>query len=187
MFFRRIDDRTRLCLSVPQYADELYALTDRNRAMLRQWLPWVDGATAPQKTRDFVTSQLALFAESKGLHTTIFHDGAIAGVLAFNAIDSLNQTGHIGYWLGADFQGKGIMTACVRELMRVGEEFYSLGRFEIRCAVGNAKSRAIPERLGFTNEGTLRRAERVNENWYDVVVYGKVTVLGDAGPATYSW
>ncbi|WOO41674.1 GNAT family N-acetyltransferase [Rubellicoccus peritrichatus] len=174
MFIRQINDRTKISLSVPQYADELFALTDKNRTMLRQWLPWLDHTKEPKDTRDFITAQLSRFTESKALHTTIFYDDRIAGVLAFNTIDSQNRAGHIGYWLGSDFQGKGIMTECVKDLMKIGEDFFSLERFEIRCAVENSKSRAIPERLDFQNEGTIRRAERVYENWYDHIVYGKI-------------
>lgn len=161
------------CLSIPQFSEELFALTDKNRAMLRQWLPWLDNTKEPNDTRSFVAAQLSQFAESKALHTTIFYDGIIAGVLAFNTIDSENKSGNIGYWLGSDFQGNGIMTECVKDLLKVGEKFFSLDRFEIRCAVENSKSRAIPERLGFLNEGTIHRAEQVYENWHDHVVYGK--------------
>ncbi len=142
--------------------------------MLRQWLPWLDDTNEPKDTRDFLTSQLSLFADSKALHTTIFYNEKIAGVLGYNRIDSQNKTGHIGYWLGSEFQGKGIMTACVRELIKIGVEYFALKRFEIRCAVENKKSRAIPERLGFTNEGTLRKAEKVCDNWYDHVIYSKL-------------
>jgi len=174
MFSRHINDRTHLSLTIPQFAEEIFELTDRNRTMLRNWLPWVDSTKEAKDTRDFLTEQLTLFAEAKALHSTIFYDGKIAGVLGFNSIDAQNMSGHIGYWLSAEFQGKGIMTESVRELMNIGIEFYSLERFEIRCAVGNLKSRAIPERLGFTNEGTIRRAEKVYDKWFDHIVYGKL-------------
>jgi ribosomal-protein-serine acetyltransferase len=49
---------------------------------------------------------------------------------------------------------------------------YSLNRFDIRCAVENNRSRAIPERLGFKNEGIIRRAEKVYKQYLDHVVYG---------------
>ena len=42
---------------------------------------------------------------------------------------------------------------------------------EIRAAVGNARSRALPQRLGFREEGILREAERVGDAYLDVVVY----------------
>lgn len=59
----------------------------------------------------------------------------------------------------------------MQELIKVGKEYYNLQRIDIRCATNNTKSRAIPERLGFTHEGTLRRAEKVYDQWYDHEVY----------------
>ena len=47
-----------------------------------------------------------------------------------------------------------------------------LERMEIRCATGNTRSCAIPERLGFTREGVLRHGEWVNDRWVDLVVWG---------------
>lgn len=49
MFFREIDCDLKLSLSIPQYAEELFKLTDRNRNFLKQWLPWIDNV---QKVSD---------------------------------------------------------------------------------------------------------------------------------------
>jgi|GEM_PF-3799316 len=40
-----------------------------------------------------------------------------------------------------------------------GFEVLALNRMVINCASENSRSRAIPERLDFTNEGTCRNAE----------------------------
>jgi hypothetical protein len=47
-----------------------------------------------------------------------------------------------------------------------------LNRVEIRCGVENLKSRAIPEKLRFTNEGCIREAEWIYEQYIDHLVYG---------------
>jgi ribosomal-protein-serine acetyltransferase len=50
-------------------------------------------------------------------------------------------------------------------------ERWGLGRVEIRAGVLNARSRAIPQRLGFREEGVLRSAERIGTRVIDHAVY----------------
>jgi len=171
MFSRVLSDSLRISISIPQYADDLFDLTDRNRQYLRQWLPWLDDVRTADDTKHFLTAQVGRIARGESLHTTIFSDGMIAGVAGFNSIDRINRIGYIGYWLGQEFTGKGIMTDVVRDLIEIGVSYYSLQKIDIRCATGNLRSRAIPERLGFSHEGTLRRAEWLYDQWLDHEVY----------------
>ena len=63
------------------------------------------------------------------------------------------------------------MTEAVRVLVDHALTVWQLNRVEIRAATGNKPSRAIPERLGFQEEGTLRQAQLVNDQYLDYVVY----------------
>lgn len=172
MFFRHLDNEIQLSLSIPQYAEELFELTDRNRDFLKQWLPWLDTVTKPSDTKEFIKAQLLRFQRGEALHVTIFHRDNISGVLGYDQIDQANGIGRIGCWQAQEYNGKGIMTKSVKNLIELGFKYYALNRIEIRCAVNNLKSRAIPERLGFQREGTIRRAEKVYGEYLDHVVYG---------------
>jgi len=53
---------------------------------------------------------------------------------------------------------------------------FKLNRVEIRCAENNFKSRAIPQRLGFTKEGLIRDSEWLYDHYVDHIVYGMLAI-----------
>jgi ribosomal-protein-serine acetyltransferase len=50
------------------------------------------------------------------MNTVILYKERIAGVAGFNEIKWSNKTADIGYWLGEEFQGNGIMTKVAKTL-----------------------------------------------------------------------
>ncbi|MCA9040657.1 MAG: GNAT family N-acetyltransferase [Planctomycetaceae bacterium] len=171
MFHRIINEHLQLHLPHPEQADELFALVDRNRHFLRQWLPWIDDTQTPDDTRRHLKERLQASIGGDEIHLTIVIDGAIVGRAGLQQIHPTNRTANIGYWLGEEFTGRGIMSETVRELIEIGRHYYSLQKLTIRCGTENVKSRAVPERLGFQHEGTLRRNENLYGRWIDHEVY----------------
>ncbi|MBM7648529.1 ribosomal-protein-serine acetyltransferase [Bacillus ectoiniformans] len=171
MFIHKIDQETSLKLIEYKDADSLFALTDESRQYLREWLPWIDATKTAEDTKAFIQSSLKGYADNKSLTTIILDKDEVAGVAGFNTLDWANQSAAIGYWLGEGFQGKGIMTKAVKALVDYAFEEMGLNRVEIRAAVENVKSRSIPERLNFKEEGILRQSERLYGRYVDHVVY----------------
>jgi ribosomal-protein-serine acetyltransferase len=71
-----------------------------------------------------------------------------------------------------EFEGKGLVTKTCRALIDYAFNELGLNRMIISCATENQKSRAVPERLGFTQEGILRQSEWLRDHFVDMVVYG---------------
>jgi RimJ/RimL family protein N-acetyltransferase len=78
----------------------------------------------------------------------IWYEGRLAGVIGYHALDWENRTTEVGYWLGEEQQGKGLVTAACRALVDHAFGELGLNRVVISCATENKKSCAIPERLG---------------------------------------
>ncbi len=154
------------------HAQELFALTERNRSYLRQWLPWVDQAHSSEDTRRYIVGAVSQYQSNRGPNAAIWIGQAIARSIGCHPIDWTNRACSIGYWLDAGYQGQGIMTQCCTALIDYLFDETKLHRVVIQCGVGNTRSCAIPQRLGFTREGVAREAEWVNDRWVDLVVWG---------------
>jgi ribosomal-protein-serine acetyltransferase len=152
-------------------AEELYGLIEANRDHLSRWMPWAAGQNLGA-TQKFIAEAEVQAAREDGFQACIAPEGAIVGVAGFHAVDWTNRGTSIGYWLAEDAQGRGTMTAVVRALLDHAFCEWDLHRVEIHCAPANRRSRAIPERLGFREEATLRETERIGGRYLDSVVYG---------------
>jgi len=152
-------------------AEDCFAVVDRNRAYLREWLPWVDSTRGPEDIRAFITRAQDQFHADQGPQTGIWVNGEFRGALGCHAIDWANRSSSIGYWVDAALQGQGLITRCCASMLEYLFHELHLHRVEIRCGTANRKSCAIPERLGFRQEGIAREAEWVNDRWVDLVVW----------------
>ena len=170
MFRLRVDRNIQLKLLEERHAEMLYLLTDRNREHLRRWLSWVDKVVSVQDTRNFIRLSLKQFEAGRGIQVGIWYDEVLVGVIGCE-IDPENRTATIGYWIASPYQGRGIMTRACRSLVEYLFVSRAMDCIEIRCAVENRRSRAIPERLGFIQEGIIRNAEVLDGRYVDHVVY----------------
>ena len=145
-------------------AEHIFKAIDSQREYLGKWLPFVEFTKSVKDSLDYVSSVVTMPEECKERQFAVFCGGDFAGLAGFKGTDRLNRKSEIGYWLCENFQNRGIMTDSVRALVKFGFSELGLNRIQIKCAPENEKSNRIPQRLGFTLEGTERASEFVSEN-----------------------
>jgi ribosomal-protein-serine acetyltransferase len=153
-------------------AAAIFDQVDRNRPHLREWLVWVDDTHGIGEIDDFISRSIEQFARDDGYQAGIFVKDRLAGAIGLHFINRHNLSTEIGYWLAKNYGGQGIMTAAVRAVTTHALKTWHLNRVEIRAAASNRRSRAIPERLGFTLEGMLRQAHNIYGTLHDLAIYG---------------
>lgn len=96
-------------------------------------------------------------------------DRPIGGIAAHP--DLANDSVAIGYSLGRDWWGRGIITEAASRLVEYFFDDIHVNRIEITCDPDNGGSRRVAEKLGFRSEGVLRQGIRLPERYGDLVVY----------------
>jgi ribosomal-protein-serine acetyltransferase len=163
-------------------AVELTEVIAANREHLATWLPWAETQGFQDSVEYLDLKRLQLEAHD-GFEAALVLDGEIAGGIGFHRVDWVNRSTSIGYWLAADAQGRGLMTAAVTALLDYAFFEWDLHRVVIEVIVGNERSRAIPERLGFRQEAILREAKLVRGSHEDTWLYAMLAPEWSAGDA----
>jgi len=170
-----VDTDVELRLLEVSHTRPLFQLVDGSRTHLRQWLPWVDDVRSEADTGDFIQAAVRQHEGDDGFQAGIWWEGHLAGMIGYHAIDWPNRRTSIGYWIGESFQRRGLVTRSCRRLVDYAFSDLGLNRVEIHCATENRRSRAIPERLGFVEEGLIREGEWLYDHFVDLVSYGKLS------------
>src|SRR5699024_9916411 len=113
MFQIHVNDRTFLRVLSLRDAEMLFQLSDQSRAYLIECFSCIDQMKTIEDSKTFITTSLLGMDKRLSITTGIFYDHELIGVVGFNRLDHANKVGSIGYWLGEEYQGKGIMTNAV--------------------------------------------------------------------------
>jgi ribosomal-protein-serine acetyltransferase len=156
------------------HAESLYNLVNANRHYLRQWLPWVDHMHTITNFTHYIIDTKKRAADKTDFGYAIIIDRNIVGRIGLHHINYSNGIAEIGYWLAEGLQGRGIITKSCKALINHCFTELNLNRIEIKCGIGNVKSRDIPEKLLFKQEGILKQAELLNGKYIDLYLYAIV-------------
>jgi RimJ/RimL family protein N-acetyltransferase len=143
----------------PEDAPLLKAAVDSSIEHLLPWMPWA--RFEPQSVED----KVELLRSFRGQFD--LDQQYIYGIFSADETEQLGGSGfhkranegslEIGYWVAASAIGRGIATEVTAVQTRAGFELAGLDRIDIQVEPTNDRSLAIPRKLGFTEEGTLRR------------------------------
>lgn len=169
-----VSDTLTLCAIDERSVSELHQLVVKNRAWLQQSLNWPQYVASEEDSLKNAQSNIMLHQRGYAKMFLIMQQETLVGVLSFNAIEPLNKTAYIGYWLDEEHQGQGILSrsleAFIQHYARRGE----VRRFVIKCRVDNAASNRVARRAGFVLEGCLKEAEFLNGSYDDQNLYARI-------------
>ena len=173
MFQLAVDDDIALVLAEERHAQVMTDLIVRNQARLARWEPWAEQPATVDGTRAYIRAALEDFLRGRQISTIIAVDGGrrFVGRCGMR-INPYAGTGDIGYWIDAEFEGRGITSRSARALVSSVFAELGLSKVELRTSIGNQRSRAVAERLGFVYEGVLPAGLRFVNRADDVALYG---------------
>ena len=168
----RLDDEIILRAWRPDDIELAHEVVLRNQEHLQPYMHWMSPNYSIESTRKFLTDAVTSRKDRKNLGLGIFRGAQLIGSIGFVEFDWVSRKTEIGYWVDREEEGKGIVTRSCRTLIEYAFESLGMNRIEIRCSAENFRSAAVPERLGFKKEATLRQAEFRNGRLHDFLVYG---------------
>ncbi len=136
--------------------DELWEAIQESKDELRLWLAFAD--QSPEQLRDWLAHVVAKWQtrETMGMAVRARDTGQLVGNIGLMVRSWDIGSFEIGYWLRTSAIGHGYMTEATRLVTDFAFDHLNAQRVMIQCDTENARSAAVPRRLGFTQEGLLR-------------------------------
>jgi len=152
---RIVTERLILRQYVAEDAAEMSRVTLASKEQLAPFMPWARAEPLPPEERaELLNTFMVEFDEGRDFTMGVFlrETGAYIGGTGF--LTHLDKgVLAIGYWIAPDQQGHGYATEAVIALTQVALGLAGAERVEIHHAPDNVKSRAVPQRCGYSYDG----------------------------------
>jgi ribosomal-protein-serine acetyltransferase len=156
-------------------APKMFAGVDGDRERLRQFLPWVDAIQSSADETAYIRQTWQQWEAGQSFDYGLFRqvDQQYLGNLGVHHIVWAHARCELGYWILGRYERHGYISEAVQGLESL---LFSQGfnRIEIRCSSLNLRSAAVPRRLGYVHEGTLRQEFREHGQWRDTLIFARL-------------
>lgn len=169
-----VRDNVKLRLVDPDDAASLYEQIEKTRSQLAKFMPWGESTQSVEDERDFLEYCQSRMQEKKLWNASILIDNKPVGMIDLHNIDLDNMHAEIGYWLGKDYQGNGVMTDSLKKVLQVGFEQLNLHKIKLMAEVNNTASNNVATNVDFKLEGQLKDEIYSNGAFHDANLYGIV-------------
>ena len=158
----------RLRIRDPRLSDEERLAELGNTRFVRQYLcmPYLSRA----EWHDYL---LSMIEKQTNFIVALREIDELIGKISLQKDDLRYQTNSIGlaYWIGEPWARQGYMTEAMRAFVPYLFDVLGYEIITVRVFAVNAASRALMQRLGFTQEGYFRRAVCFEDKVYDDVAF----------------
>ncbi|PGY08513.1 GNAT family N-acetyltransferase [Bacillus sp. AFS031507] len=154
-------ERLFIRMPLPGDGKVVYQAMQSSLNELKEWMPWAHREQTEEDVEVNMREAHAKFITREDLRLHIFNreTGEFIGSSGMHRINWNIPKVEIGYWIDTRYSGQGYIKEAAEAITKFAFTELKAKRVEIRCDSKNIKSRAIPERLGFTLEGILRDDE----------------------------
>ena len=116
------------------------------------WLPHV----SPEATAQVLKIWVDTYKNENYYQWAIVYEGRLIGATSVVRLDERSEWAELGYCMGFDYWGKGLMTEAARCVIDFLFSEVGVNRITIEHATKNPASGRVAQKCGMTHEGTKR-------------------------------
>jgi RimJ/RimL family protein N-acetyltransferase len=153
----------------------MHAAALESVAEVYPWMAWCHERYSLDEARQWIAVQEEVAKQGMAYEFAILDEaGRFLGGCGINQISKANRFANLGYWVRTSAMGRGVAPAAARLVAEYAFRGTDLIRLEVVCAVGNARSQRVAEKIGAVREGVLHSRLLLPTGASDAVMYSLV-------------
>lgn len=148
-----------------------FANNQKIAAFLRDGFPY---PYTLENARFYVAACIQKEADHQVTRAIVINNRAAGSIGVFQKSDVYRKSAELGYWLGEEFWGQGIMTEAVKQICSLAFSSLDIVRISAEPFASNLASRKVLEKAGFSLEGILQKRVFKNGKLLDSCIYAKI-------------
>lgn len=156
-----------------EHASELQSLVESNLELdLCYFCPGLkDTYKTLESTNFHIDDANSKISEDGTPDLLIFFQGKLAGLISLSPLDKDQTKSEIGYWLGKEFEGRGLISMAFPFILDYAKSKLKLSLVELSTSIPNLRSQNLPEKFGFSKFKIIPNAEELCDGPVDHILW----------------